>query len=331
MTYNEFKTAAYKYKYETAVETQTSRLSFGDLLEKSNALYNSFCQMGLLSKTVAVMTGNTADSLISIIACLRADITCKIMRAAGPALHIQKSLLYFGASAVIVSADDFLHIAPAIKNGGCNCAIVTGKPQNTSALSSVYSFDSLLKLNDYTTIEPTKNEGTASVQYPQCRLETELKIESVGERDGVFIGLPIYTAAGFDAVCKTLLNGKKCVFSSAPSKQFFNKKSVVFSLMFDGCDSFETDALFYKNTDAARIGTDIFFTDEFENSITDAVGYPCECVFDGSRIKICVFVPKDTDLGQVALSPLARALAAAAKDTFYRADCPKSVIFKKTN
>ncbi len=330
MTYNEFKTAAYKYRYETAIENEYVRISYGELLGRVNALYNSLCQMGVSGKTVAVLTGNCPETVYAIFACLKAGCRCVLCRVSGPKSALLQKLEVYRPSVAVLHTCHFNHSVDALKKVGCNCAIVTEQGEvDDTLLPSVYFLNDLLQINDYNASTATQTDGSIVLANDGAHFDTKDAIDALDKREGVYIGLPLYCGAGFDSLIFALLSGHKCVFCHTPSKQLFKKKNVRLSLAYSGTPTFDCNTLFYENNNTFCINGEFVYKEECENIISMAIGYPVFLDFDGNKLKITVKLFENDDIGAVAGSPLARAVANCAADVLYGAACPKSVVFKK--
>ena len=330
MTYNEFKAAAYKFKYETAIETEYSRVSYGELLKRVNALCNSFYQMGVAGKTVAVLTGNCPETVYAILACVKAGCRCVLCRVSGPVKSLLQKVSVYRPSCAVVHGCHFAHTVPVLSKIGCNCAIVAENTDiDKEVLPSVHFLSELLEINDYSTLTQDMGEGNVVLANDGVRFDTKDKIMSQGIRDGIYIGIPLYCTAGFDSLFYALMSGHKCVFNESPTAQFFKKKNVKLALVYDGAPTFDTDALFYKNGNTDCINCEFIYNEECENLISEAIGYPVNVDFDGKKIKISVTLSQNADIKSVKGSPLSYAVANAASDAFYGIACQKSVIFKK--
>lgn len=331
MTYHDFKAAAYRYKYETAIETEYARVSYGELLNRVNALYNSFCQMGAAGKTVAVLTGNCPETVYAILASIKAGCRCVLCRVSGPVSRLLQKLSVYHPSVAVVHGCHFAHTAPVLSKIGCSCAIVTENADIVKeVLPSVHFLSELLEINDYTAVTGEYGEGSVVLANDGVHFDTREAISGLARRDGVYIGLPLYCGAGFDSLFYALLSGHKCVFCQSPSAQFFRKKNVKLALIYEGAPAFDAAALFYKNDNTICINCEFVYTEECEKLISTAIGYPVTLGFDGKKIKITVTLLENSDIKSVAGSPLSHAVANVAADAFYGIGCQKSVVFKKT-
>ena len=330
MTFNEFKAAAYRYKYETAIETEYARVSYGELLKRVNALYNSFFQMGVAGKTVAVLTGNCPETVYAILACIKAGCRCVMCRVSGPADSLLQKLSVYRPVVAVVHGCHFAHTVPVFEKIGCHSVIAAeNEGVDKEALPSVHFMSELLEINDYASVATELGEGTVVLANDGVHFDTREAILAQGIRDGVYIGVPLYCGAGFDSLFYALLSGHKCVFCQSPSAQFFKKKNVKLALLYKGAHSFDTNALFYENSNTICINCEFIYPEECENLISAAIGYPVSVDFDGKKIKISVTLFENSDIKSVAGSPLSYAVANVAGDVFYGIGCQKSVIFKK--
>jgi len=330
MTYNEFKTAAYRYRYEAAIETEYERISYGELIERVNALYNSFCQMGVVGKTVAVLTGNCPETVYAILATLKAGCRCVLCRVSGPSESLFQKLVAYRPSVAVVHACHFERTVGLLEKSGCSCAVIAERAEvNRELLPSVHLLSDLLEINDYNAASLPASEGSVVLANDGVRFDSGNAITSLGKRDGVYIGLPLYCGAGFDSLFTALMSGHKCVFCHVPSASLFKKKSVRLALVYKDSPVFDTDALFYQNDNTLCINGEFVYPEECENIISAEIGYPVFLSYDGKKLKITVKLYENDDISAVSTSPLTRAVAKSAAKVLYGVACPKSVVFKK--
>ena len=329
MTYAQFKTVAYKHKYEIAIETEDERISYGELLERAGALYNSFCQMGIAGKTVAIFTNRCPQTVYAVLAASRAGARCVIMRASGPISKIKETLSVYRPSAAILHACHLDRLTPALLSAGCKSAITVGKTES-EMMPSLYTLSELMDINSYSIVTPPLSEGSVVLANDGVRFDASEEIKNVPARAGIYNSLPLYCGAGYDAMWQTLMSGHKCFFTDMPSKALFKRKKIALALLYEGDDSFDCDAVFYSNPDTFCINGEFLYPEECEEAIGNATGYPVRCDYEEGKVKITVTLPPDSDISAVSDSPLARAVSGYCADVFYGIICRKSVVFKKT-
>ncbi len=330
MDYNQFKTAAYKYRYEAAIETDYERISYGELLERVGALYNSFCQMGMTGKTVAVLTGNCPETVYAILACLKAGCRCVLCRVSGPLDALREKLIVYRPSVAVLHACHFAHSTDVLKQVGCTSAVVAGQDNvDTESLPSVHFLNELLEINNYIAPPAPSAEGNIILANDGVRFDTQNALQSLDRRDGVYIGLPLYCGAGFDSLFFALLSGHKCVFSPSPTKQFFKKKNVKLALLYKDAPAFDVEALFYENDNTVCINCEFIYIQECEKLISDAIERPVSCFFDGNKFKTAIKLFEDDDIKRISSSPIMDTLTKSVAEALYGVPCPKSVVFKK--
>ncbi len=330
MDYNQFKAAAYKFRYEAAIETENERISYGELLERVGALYNSFCQMGVTGKTVAVLTDNCPQTVYAILACLKAGCRCVLCRVSGPLSALKEKLLVYRPSVAVLHSCHFAHTADVLRQIGCNSAVVAGRSDiDTECLPSVHFLADLLQINDYSAPACAQSEGSVILANDGVRFDTQKSIEILDRRDGVYIGLPLYCGAGFDSLFFALLSGHKCVFCQSPSKQFFKKKNVKLALVYKNAEVFDIDALFYENDNTFCINCEFVYSEECKKIISAAIERPVECFYDGKKFKTVVKLFENEDIKSVSSSPVTSAVTKSVAEALYGVPCLKSVVFKK--
>lgn len=330
MQYSTLKTSAYKNKYETALETLDERISYGELLQRVNALYNSLCQMDLCKKTIAVFTGNSVNTVYTVYAALRAGCNCVIMSPAGNAQRINRSLSKYRPAAAFVNAHNLGRLAPSLKAFGCNCAVATSECDER-LLPIVYEIEELLEFNDYSTHATGEVGGGQLIFESACApFEFFNDILNTKTRSGILLCLPLYTGAAFAALDTILTNGKKCVFLNSPTSQLVKKKNISLAICADFDLQLGCNTVFYKNANTFGINGQILYCEDTENYISAACGYPVSCDIEGSKLKILVTLGANTDMSVLKNSPLTSAISECLNDALYGINCPKSIVFKKT-
>ena len=286
--------------------------------------------MGVVDKTVAVLTGNCPQTVYAILACLKAGCRCVLCRVSGPKSALSQKLAVYRPSVAVVHACNFSHTADVLLKVGCSRAVITERADvDKELLPSVHFLADLLEINDYNATAASQSEGNTVLANDGERFDTRSAIEGLQRRDGVYIGLPLYCGAGFDSLFYSLLTGHKCVFCDKPSAQFFKKKNVKLALVYKDAPHFDVNALVYENNNTFCINCEFVYPEECQKLISEAIGYPVLCDYDGKKLKITVKLFKDDDLDAVRSSPLTRAVAKCASDVLYGVPCPKSVVFKK--
>lgn len=329
MIYQTFKTVAYKYKYETAIETESERITYGELLERTSRLYNSFCQLGLEGKTVAVFTNNCPETVYAVLAASRAGARCVICPASGPISQIRQSFFVYRPVVAILHACHLSRIAPVMDECGCHCAVTVGKAE-CDFLPAVHTLSDLMQLNDYVVPTPPKAEGAVVLASDGVRWDVTERIKALPPREGVYLSLPLYCGAGFDALWQALVTGHKCVICDIPTKAFLKRKKVSLCLLYEGQDSFGLDAEFYSNPNTFCINNEFLYKEKSDSLLSERVGYPVECDFCDNKLRISITLTKDADIDSVKNSPLSHAIKEYCSDVFCGIICQKSVVFKKT-
>ena len=329
MIYQQFKTIAYKHKYEIAIETEDERISYGELLERAGALYNSFCQMGVAGKTVAIFTNRCPQTVYAVLAASRAGARCVIMRASGPIAKIKDKLSVYRPRVAMMHACHLDRLSDALLSAGCSCAVTVGKAES-EVMPTLYTLSDLMEINDYSVVTPPAAEGSVVLANDGVRFDASEQIKNVPQRAGIFNSLPLYCGAGYDAMWQTLMSGHKCFFTDMPKAALFKRKKIALALLYEGDDSFGCDAVYYSNPDTFCINGEFLYPEECEEAISTATGYPVRCDYEDGKVKITVTLPPDSDISAVSDSPLARAVSGYCADVFYGVICRKSVVFKKT-
>ena len=330
MRYETFKASAYKNKYEIAIETESERISYGDLLKTVTAFYNSLCQMSLCDKTVAIFTGACPETVAAVFGALRANCRCVVMSPSGNLERINRSLSNYRPDIAIVYSGHLNRLAPSLMAFGTTCAVTIGeKAPEQQYLPSVYSFDELVEINDYTIQATDGKNGQLVFESASDAFEHTAAIKSLGKRDGILFDFPLYTADSYCALGDALENGKKCVFLASSDKKLVKKKKVKLALVGGAKTELGCDTVPLGTNDVIAVQNQILYVKNAEQYLFEQCGYPVKLLYDGIKLKVYVALGRDVDVSAVSSSPLASAFADACKEAFYAINCTKSLIFKK--
>lgn len=329
MQYESFRASAYKNKYEIAIETDSLRVSYGELIKTTGGFYNSLCQMSLYGKTVAVFTGGCVQTVSAVFAALKADCKCVVISPAGNLERINKSLSVYRPDIAVVYGKHLERLAPSLIAFGTSTAVVVGDDiPEQQYLPSVYSFDELVDINDYSVQTPSGKDGSIVFDAPSAEFLYTDAIENLGKRDGVLFDLPLYTEAAYRALCNTLEGGKKCVFLKSPDKKTAKKKKIKLAVVANEKD-YDCQMAFATSDEFYSIGGQILDIKQTEQYISEQCGYPAKIAYDGHKLKLFVELGRDADIAAVKSSPLAAALSGICAEAFFAINCTKSIVFKK--
>lgn len=344
--YEKIKSAAYKYKYETALETQNVRISYKELLNMIDAVYNSLCVMNVTGGAVAVLLRSGRDLACSSFACDRAGFDCVTADSRISVSRAARLAEKYRPSVVIMPSCELERLAEIFLRCDCKTAVLTetSKQGDNSDVRQLFpaqfDFDSLLERNDYAYIDKggeKKNSrhvffgvGDDSVQYADTLPGDALS--ALSPRTPIYISLPFYEQAGALALTSLLYGGRRCFLADMPDKKLFKRRKVGAVL----CDSVLTAAfaeypceILTVETDPARpflyAGGGLLNLQEINAELIKISGMKSFCEFDGCRLRI-VF---ETDAVPDMQSEYVNQLALDCRRLLSAYDVPKSFVFRK--
>lgn len=331
--YVRLRAACYKYKYETALETATGRISYKELLQMTDAVYNSLCVMNLKNSCVAVLQRACPEAVCAYFACARAGIECisadsRISETAADALAAK-----YNPSAVIMPSDELARLGRIFSEHGCKTAVFTGETAPVQMFPAQFGFSALSEKNDYI-LSDTKSEiksGRHVFYDGTYNDELPLELFELPARTCVYISLPIYENSGALALTELLYSGGRCFLSHSRDFKPFRRKKV-FAVL---CDEL-TEPLYSEDfrfvcavkTDPQKpfvcAGGGILRPDDVGHALTETMGSPVRCEYDGRKIRIVVEAKEKPDPN----GEFVKRLSARAHALLYSNDIPKSLVFK---
>lgn len=343
--YDRIKSAAYKYKYETALETQSLRISYRELLNMIDAVYNSLCVMNVTGGAVAVLLRSCAASVCSSFACDRAGFECITADSLISEAAAERLAEKYRPSVVIMPYSQLLRLADVFLRFGCRTAVLTEIPsqnggiENNQMFPAQFEFDSLLEKNDYTFVDKDRggrrfehvffSGGDCDGKYIDTMPDG---IANLPPRTPVYIDLPLYEHAGAVAVTSLLYGGRRCFLTDMPDKKLFKRKKVGAVI----CDRLSAEAyrdfpckILTAETDPRRpflyVGGGLFCLKDINARLSVISGMNAVCEFDGCRLRI-IF---ETDSVPDMQSTYVKRLAADCRRLLSAYNVPKSFVFRK--
>lgn len=330
--YNEFKISAYKYKYETAIETSFFRLTYGELLTRINAVSNSLFQMRL-EGGIALLSRDAFTVFVTACAASKAGIPCVIADSKMQMSEAEALIKKYTPQAVFLPTAELERIGGVFCENGCKTCIATeGTVQENSIFPSQFDFDSLIKINDYVTVREASNTTVKTCFFDGEDLVTP-DLSAVfchPIREGVYTDVPVFEPVGACILSALLKNGRKYCNLGRPDKKVFKKHKITTVI---------TDARYEINADIIeapaamsylRVGGGLFRAKKLSKELTQAIQRQTECEFSDGKIRVVVtLLDTDDTKGLSKGSELAKTVISAANDILYPFETPKSFIFKR--
>lgn len=332
--YERLKTAAYKYKYETALETESRRISYKELLEMTDAVYNSLCVANASGGNVAVLLRACPEAVLVYFACARAGFECV---SADSRLSPEKAARLakeYNPSVVILPSSESLRLGGIFSKHGCKTAVFTGEMPDIQIFPAQFGFDILLDKNNYKVSEKKREQRAGGHAFFDGNGYKDILPQEIFElppREPIYIALPVYENAGSLALTELLYSGRRCFIPQTNDMKMFKRKKLCAVI----CDELSGPLyperfrfVFTVKTDAAKpfayAGGGTLYMREIEEKLSQTAGLPVQCRFDGVKIRIAVLTD---DINASDDSALVKKLANACSDILYAYNMPKSLVF----
>lgn len=329
--YEKFKSAAYRYRYETAIETENGRLSYRKLLDMTNAVYNALCVIRP-EKGVAALLRAGAESISLYLACNRAGIRCISADSRLSVQNAERLAKEQEFSAVVMPERELSRLGGRFLSAGCTTCVTVGGDSMNRIFPAQFSYEQLLEKNDYP-LAQKHGRGAGKHVFFDGDYEPPLprELDELPPREPVYIDLPVFTRAGAAAYFKMLTEGRRCFVTDAPSRRLFSRKKVKYALCFassarrlesEGCA-----ALVCNDADAPYLsaGGGVLHPEQGKARLGAICGDKVDFDWDGEKLRIrvlCKSIPE-------ADGALAAALKKECADLLLPLDVPKSFVFKK--
>ena len=313
--YFKFKSAARRYRHETAADTANGRMSYEELSASVTAAFNSLCIAGASERAVTVLSRDPLTVITFALACSRAGCALTV---ADPRLCLADAALVAARrpSLVLLPAGELGRIGGLFLENGCTTAIVAGQTDK-NIFPSQFCCEELLKLNDFLS---GKEYPNGSLSFFADGDAVAFPLPELAPRTPVAVAVPPFSGRAA-VIYSALLYGGRRICLTAP-----NKKTAVV------CD--ERQAARYQGLCAGVIpappsssvyaGGGLFDGATLSKRLCEATGEQMLCEADGDRVRVVMI----TD-GERALTP---ALRSALSDLLYPFDCKRTLVFrKKTN
>ena len=334
--YEKYRAAAYKYKYETALETERRRISYKELYAMTDAFCNSLCVANPSGGSVAVLLRACPEAVCAYFACVKAGFDCI---SADSRLSLDKARLLaekYRPTVVVMPSMEFSRLSDIFLHHDCKTAVFTGEAPQEQLFPAQFGFDILLEKNNYAVMDKKQERRTCEHIFFDGNGFKDSLPSSLFElpvREPVYIGLPIYENAGSLALTELLYSGRRCFIPQELNPAIFKRKKIHAAI----CDKLSKPSfsetfrsVFEADTDTSKpfvyAGGGTLYTDAIGKYLSSVTGYSVSCLFDGTKIRIAVSA-EDIRIAEDA--ELIKAIKNVCADILYAYDMPKSVVFVK--
>lgn len=324
--YEKFKAAAYRYKYDIAAEFEKSRLTYNELYEKVNALYNALANMGV-SGSAVLLCPEPFELMVSAFALSKCSLERIICNYKISEYELKKICKKYSPSVVFLKNTELERLAPVLSEAGVNTAVTYGA--SGQLLPAVFEYEKLVDTNDYLLVkEYTASAKTEFLTAAKCDM---LKLSDEQIKGGVFVDIPSASEPFASAVCDILYRGGRLFFTQNLTKKMVSKKKI--SCVLTDSRSAEKYASLGADVQTfeppLRIVAGVFFDGKYlSENLTEMTGTNTEAVFNGAIINVTAHFEKDFDAGNGKARM--QAVTDAAKDLLCAYNVKKTIAFKKS-
>ena len=325
--YLKFRAAAYKHKYDTAIETDTKRITYGKLSSDVTSLCNSLANMNL-QPSALVMLADSPELAVSCLALSKAGFDRMLASPFTSAAELKEIFERFTPAVVFLPSEQLERLGPALSRLGCSCAVVTGSGQ--SIFPAQFNYYDLIVRNDYRLAgESEKAGGSVSFFYLSDKPLPEL-----ANCSAAFIRLPLCEKQGAYVLSEILYSGKRWVHTKEVTKKTVKKKKAdrVFTdpssaYMFAdiGC---EVTVLPFDDR-YRRCGERLVDVSRLSQQFCAVCKDPVSVTFSGIKMYITLTLGPDAGRSDIANHPSVKAVKSAAPDILYGINCPKTFTVKQ--
>ena len=332
--FENFNVSSLKYKYETAIETENDRISYQRLSGMVNAIYNSLTLMNTNGASVAVLLPNSPEAICSYYACSKAGFDYVAASSKISRVEAYELVIAHRPSVVIMPSGELSRLADIFLDNGCKNAVFTGNDAQKQYFPSQFSFDRLLKENDYDYARKTaKSPGRHIVFYGDSfNDKIPQSLYKVAVREPIFVDLPIFENAGALVFSSLLDTGHRCFILSEKSARLFKKKKVKSVVCFNGDEQsfsdFDCD-LYVIEQDGSKpyvcSHSGLFSPQKVSEYLGKRFVLPVVCSLSDNKIRLIMEVeeiPSPQDRLVIELKN-------QTSDLLYSISLPKSFVFRK--
>lgn len=330
--YDRFRTIAYKYKYETALETDSERVRYCDLLSKVNSVYNALLRLNLENGTVMLFARTGILPICVVLACNRAGFDCVIADSRLPLYAVESAVRKYTPIICAGEGKELKRLSSRLAECGCKSVLVIDDGPLPDCFPTEHRLSVLMSENDYfavTTSDGKKGKITFAFDDDTPLPQTDF-ISGYGKRDAVIADVPFYNRAGAYLINELICSCHRIYLTDDFSSKILKKKKVKY-LITAGCGNknFKGETTVVSCTSLSVVGGGIFDKYEVEGILSKTSPLEISVDTDGEKIQIFVTVGEDADMDALQFYPPVQALRSVCKEVLYPYNAPKTFTFRQ--
>lgn len=325
--YLKFRTSAYKHKYDIAVETDSKRITYGELNSDVISLCNSLANMNI-GKSALVMLPDCAELAVSCLALSKAGFERMLASPLLSSADVGEILLSFIPDVVFLPSEQLGRLGPVLADHGCACAVVLGNEQ--CIFPAQFDYYDLIVRNDYR----VASECQPSQSEPVFFYDSDKPLPESITADAACIRLPLCEKQGAFVLSDILYRGAKWVHIKEINKKTVKKKKAdrVFTdpssaYMYAGAGC-EVDVLPFAER-FRRCGDRLADLSKLSEQFCAVCKDSVTVSFSGVKMHITLTLGADAGKTDIESHPSVAAVKRAAPDLLYGIDCPKTFTVKQ--
>lgn len=330
--YAEFRTIAYKYKYETVFETDSERVRYCDLLARVNAVYNALLRLNLSGGTVMLFARTGILPVCLAFACNRAGFDCVIADSRLPLYSVESAVKKHSPLICAGKGKELSRLSSRLLECGCKSVLVIDESPLPERFPTEYRLSSLIDENDYFTVgaDSEKKGKTVFAFDDDTPLPQTDFISDYGKRDAVILDVPFYKRAGAHVLRELIFSCHRIYLTDDFSSKILKKKKVKHLITAGSKNKdFKGETAFVNCASHSVVGGGVFDKTEVGDILSKTSPLDISVDTDGEKIQIFVTVGDDADMDALQFYPPVQALRSVCKEVLYPYNAPKTFTFRQ--
>ncbi len=329
--YEKLKRCCYKFKYETAIETDTERIQYGELLTRVNAVFNALLRLNTGGGTVFIFSRTSVNSLCCAYACNRAGFDCVIADSRLPLFDVADIVNRFSPSLCIAQGRELRRISKTLFENGCKSSVCTDTAPLCSILPTEYRLSELIEQNDYLVVNHIRERcPNTYFAFDDGVLVTDFSwMKKFARRDGLLVRLPFYKHAGVQTVTELLYDCHRLVITDTDDAKILKKKKIRALVTADTKPAFSGETVALEMSVLPMVGGGVYDCDRITETVRKIYKLPFSISLEDGKIRVSVTVDSDADMGRLQLYPPVMALKTLCRELLYPFDTSKTFAFTR--
>ncbi len=322
-----FRDAAFKNKYEIAFETEKKRMTYAELYDKVNAIYNSLYNMGVEGSAVVALSDPIKASIAALALSKRG---MKRIFTNSKVSKTELSILVkkHSPSVIFAEGSELSRLFECLEQTGVKTAVFTGKSEQI--FPSQFDFDQLVVLGDYTLVK--EYESTNKIVFSDNTLVTLKPSCYDSLKQGVCVDVPVYCKLSAKVISEILYRGGRCVFFDETNAKKLKKRKAQFVVTdtnnIENYKGFKGQ-IFGVDIGIRKIGDSFFDGDKISGYISKISGLDVRVIYNGAVICVSVMLSEKDDLNNPKTNKSVQIAKQCALDVLYPFNSKKTFAVKQ--